>query len=87
MDGEKYMSDIDLALSSSDRDALVAALVDELSYIGCMMFGRFSGELASLLAGDVADEMLEAGDGDVQKAVAFVVGEKFGMFNEEGFPS
>ena len=44
------------------------------------IFGKFAEEIAGLIADEVIEEYKEAGDGDLQKAIAYVIGEKFGMF-------
>jgi len=49
---------------------------------GANLFGRFNKDIGKLIADDVLKEYNEAGDGDLQKAIAYVIGDKFGMFEE-----
>lgn len=57
-------------------------IVELFNENGLNIFGKFAGEIAELIADEVIDEYDEAGDGDLQKAIAYVIGDKFGMFDE-----
>lgn len=57
-------------------------VIDFINETSINMFGRFTDEIAGLIADEVIEEYNEAGDGDLQKAISYVIGDKFGMFNE-----
>lgn len=49
---------------------------------GLNLFGRFTPEIAKAIAKDVVAECREQEDEvDMQEAIAYVIGEKFGMFD------
>lgn len=52
---------------------------------GANIFGIYAEEIAELIADDVIEEYEEADDGNLQKAIAYVIGEKFGMLDKYGF--
>lgn len=53
-------------------------VVDFIKYEGINLFGDFVDDVAEALADEVLDEYNEAQDGDLQKAVRYVVLDKFG---------
>ena len=55
-------------------------IIELFSESGLNIFGKFAGEVAELIADEVIEEYNEAGDGDLQKAISYVIGDKFGMF-------
>lgn len=57
-------------------------VIDFINETSINMFGKFTEEIAGLIADEVIEEYNEAGDGDLQKAISYVIGDKFGMFNE-----
>ena len=57
-------------------------VIDFINETSINMFGKFTDEIAGLIADEVIEEYNEAGDGDLQKAISYVIGDKFGMFNE-----
>jgi RNase P/RNase MRP subunit POP5 len=56
-------------------------IVELFNENGLNIFGKFASEIAELIADEVIEEYNEAGDGDLQKAISYVIGDKFGMFN------
>lgn len=56
-------------------------IVELFNENGLNIFGKFAGEIAELIADEVIEEYNEADDGDLQKAIAYVIGDKFGMFD------
>ncbi len=52
---------------------------------GANIFGIYAEEIAELISDDVIEEYNECGDGNLQKAIAYVIGEKFGMLDKYGF--
>lgn len=57
-------------------------IVELFNENGLNIFGKFASEIAELIADEVIEEYNEAGDGDLQKAISYVIGDKFGMFND-----
>lgn len=57
-------------------------IVELFNESGFNIFGKFASEIAELIADEVIEEYNEAGDGDLQKAISYVIGDKFGMFND-----
>lgn len=57
-------------------------VIDFINETSINMFGKFTEEIAGLIADEVIEEYNGAGDGDLQKAISYVIGDKFGMFNE-----
>lgn len=55
-------------------------IIELFNESGLSIFGKFAGEVAELIADEVIEEYNEAGDGDLQKAISYVIGDKFGMF-------
>ena len=55
-------------------------VIDFVNETGINMFGKFTEEIAGLIADEVIEEYDEADDGDLQKAISYVIGDKFGMF-------
>jgi len=55
-------------------------IIELFNESGLNIFGKFAGEIAELIADEVIEEYNEAGDGDLQKAISYVIGDKFGMF-------
>ena len=55
-------------------------VIDFVNEAGFNLFGSFTNEIADLIADEVVSEYREAGDGNLMKAVAYVIGDKFGMF-------
>ena len=55
-------------------------VIDFISVEGLNLFGHYANEIAELVADEVLAEYNEAGDNDLPKAVAYVIGDKFGMF-------
>ena len=56
-------------------------IVELFKEYGMNIFGKFAEEIAELIADEVIEEYKEAGDGNLQKAIAYVIGERFGMFD------
>lgn len=54
-------------------------IIELFNESGLNIFGKFAGEVAELIADEVIEEYNEAGDGDLQKAISYVIGDKFGM--------
>lgn len=48
---------------------------------GTNLFGNFTETIADIVADEVVEEYNEAGDGDLQKAITYVIGDKFGLFD------
>ena len=55
-------------------------IIELFNESGLNIFGKFAGEVAELIADEVIEEYNEAGDGDLQKAISYVIGDKFRMF-------
>lgn len=55
-------------------------IIELFNESGLNIFGKFAGKVAELIADEVIEEYNEAGDGDLQKAISYVIGDKFGMF-------
>ena len=55
-------------------------IIELFNESGLNIFGKFAGEVAELIADEVIEEYNEAGDGDLQKAISYVIGDKFGLF-------
>ena len=55
-------------------------VIDFVNETSINMFGKFTEEIGGLIADEVIEEYNEAGDGDLQKAISYVIGDKFGMF-------
>ena len=55
-------------------------IIELFNESGLNIFGKFAREVAELIADEVIEEYNEAGDGDLQKAISYVIGDKFGMF-------
>lgn len=64
------------------EDITRQGVIDFINETSINMFGKFTEEIAGLIADEVIEEYNEAGDGDLQKAISYVIGDKFGMFNE-----
>ena len=60
-------------------------LVELFNEYGLNIFGNYAEEIAELIADEVIEEYEEADDGNLQKAIAYVIGEKFGMLDKYGF--
>lgn len=59
-------------------------IVELFKECGLNIFGNYAVEIAELIADEVIEEYEEADDGNLQKAIAYVIGEKFGMFDKCG---
>lgn len=60
-------------------------IVELFKECGLSIFGNYAEEIAELIADEVIEEYEEADDGNLQKAIAYVIGEKFGMLDKYGF--
>ena len=67
-----------LAFGFSDGDSITRQdVLDLFAENGWTIFGKFVDEVADAIADEVVKEYNEAGDGDLQKAVAYVILDKF----------
>lgn len=60
-------------------------IVELFNEYGLNLFGIYTEEIAELIADEVIEEYENADDGNLQKAIAYVIGEKFGMLDKYGF--
>lgn len=56
-------------------------IIELFKECGLNIFGNYAEEIAELIADEVIEEYEEADDGNLQRAIAYVIGEKFGMFD------
>ena len=67
-----------LAFGFSDGDSITRQdVLDLFAENGWTIFGKFVDEVADAIADEVVKEYNEAGDGNLQKAVAYVILDKF----------
>ena len=52
-------------------------VIDFIKEVGLNLFGDHAEIIAKVIAQEVLDEYNDAGDGDLQKAVSYVVWDKF----------
>ena len=52
-------------------------VLDLFADSGWNLFGKWVDEVADAIADEVLDEYYEAGDGNLQKAIAYVILDKF----------
>ena len=55
-------------------------IIELFNESGVNIFGKCAVKIAERIADDVIEEYNDAGDGDLQKAISYVIGDKFGMF-------
>ena len=80
IDGEGFNPDLYYVLSFgfSDNDSITRQdVLDLFAENGWTIFGKFVDEVADAIADEVVEEYKEAGDGNLQKAVAYVILDKF----------
>lgn len=80
IDGEGFDPDSYYVLSFgfSDDDSITRQdVLDLFAENGLTIFGKFVDEVADAIADEVVEEYKEAGDGNLQKAVAYVILDKF----------
>lgn len=67
-----------LAFGFSDGDSITRQdVLDLFAENGWTIFGKFVDDVADAIADEVVKEYNEAGDGNLQKAVAYVILDKF----------
>jgi hypothetical protein len=67
-----------LAFGFSDDDSITRQdVLDLFADSGWNLFGKWVDEVADAIADEVVEEYNEAGDGNLQKAVAYVILDKF----------
>ena len=67
-----------LAFGFSDGDSITRQdVLDLFAENGWTIFGKFVDEVADAIADEVVEEYNEAGDGNLQKAIAYVILDKF----------
>ena len=80
IDGEGFDSDsyYVLAFGFADNDSITRQdVLDLFAENGWTIFGKFVDDVADAIADEVVEEYKEAGDGNLQKAVAYVILNKF----------
>ena len=80
IDGEGFDPDSYYVLSFgfSDDDSITRQdVLDLFAENGWTIFGKFVDEVADAIADEVVEEYNEAGDGNLQKAIAYVTLDKF----------
>ena len=80
IDGEGFDPDsyYVLAFGFSDDDRITRQdVLDLLAENGWTIFGKFVDDVADAIADEVVEKYKEAGDGNLQKAVAYVILDKF----------
>ena len=80
IDGEGFDSDsyYVLAFGFADNDNITRQdVLDLFAENGWTIFGKFVDDVADAIADEVVEEYKEAGDGNLQKAVAYVILNKF----------
>ena len=80
IDGEGFDSDsyYVLAFGFADNDNITRQdVLDLFAENGWTIFGKFVDDVADAIADEVVEEYKEAGDGNLQKAVAYVILDKF----------
>lgn len=80
IEGEDFDTDsyYVLAFGFSDVDSITRQdVLDLFAENGWTIFGKFVDEVADAIADEVVKEYNEAGDGNLQKAVAYVILDKF----------
>ena len=67
-----------LAFGFSDGDSITRQdVLDLFAENGWTILGKFVDEVADAIADEVVEEYKEAGDGNLQKAIAYVILDKF----------
>lgn len=80
IDGEGFDPDsyYVLAFGFADNDSITRQdVLDLFAENGWTIFGKFVDDVADAIADEVVEEYKEAGDGNLQKAVAYVILNKF----------
>lgn len=80
IDGEGFDPDsyYVLAFGFADNDNITRQdVLDLFADSGWNLFGKWVDEVADAIADEVVEEYKEAGDGNLQKAVAYVILDKF----------
>ena len=80
IDGQGFDSDsyYVLAFGFADNDSITRQdVLDLFAENGWTIFGKFVDDVADAIADEVVEEYKEAGDGNLQKAVAYVILDKF----------
>ena len=80
IEGEDFDTDsyYVLAFGFSDVDSITRQdVLDLFAENGWTIFGKFVDEVADAIADEVVEEYKEAGDGNLPKAVAYVILDKF----------
>ena len=80
IDGEGFDSDsyYVLAFGFADNDNITRQdVLDLFAENGWTIFGKFVDDVADAIADEVVEKYKEAGDGNLQKAVAYVILNKF----------
>ena len=80
IDGEGFDPDsyYVLAFGFDDNDSITRqGVLDLFAENGWTIFGKFVDEVADAIADEVVEEYNEAGDGNLPKAVAYVILDKF----------
>lgn len=52
-------------------------VIDFINQTGINMLGKFTEEIAGLIADEVIEKYNEAGDGDLWKAISYTIAEKY----------
>ena len=67
-----------LAFGFADNDSIIRQdVLDLFAENGWTIFGKFVDDVADAIADEVVEKYKEAGDGNLQKAVAYVILDKF----------
>ena len=80
IDGEGFDPDsyYVLAFGFDDNDSITRqGVLDLFAENGWTIFGKFVDEVADAIADEVVEEYNDAGDGNLQKAIAYVILDKF----------
>ena len=80
IDGEGFDPDsyYVLAFGFDDNDSITRqGVLDLFAENGWTIFGKFVDDVADAIADEVVEKYKEAGDGNLQKAVAYVILDKF----------
>jgi len=62
---------------NNDDDNIRQQVIDLFASSGWNLFGKFVDEVAEALADEIVAEYKEAGDGNLQKAISYVILDKF----------
>ncbi len=84
MDGKYYYCDSysweEIALPETDTLSN-EEFMEFFKEQGSGLFGRYTEEIGKLIADDVIEEYKESGNRNLQQAVAYIIGEKWGMMD------